>query len=311
MELRPLGFGEIFDRAVTLYIRNLVPFVAIVMVLVLPLAVLQYVIDVGSQPQFNAMIRVFENPALARTERVPTIFDSPGTLTTLGIVLLLSYAVSPFALNAVAVGVARLYRNRPVEFRACYEVVLARWPQILGVVGIDFLVILGFEIAAAILIAAVGLITLALGFAVPAIAPIVGLVAIFMVLILILPMLAPLIVALTFAMYAVVIEDRGVIESLLLGLSRVFNRAEFWRTVLFGIAVAAIVLGASTMFSMVGMVAAVFHLPALQAIIQSLPTAVVNPLAVVLFAVYYFDVRIRREAFDLEAGLERLTAQPA
>ena len=32
MELRPLGFGEIFDRAVTLYIRNFVPFAAIVMV---------------------------------------------------------------------------------------------------------------------------------------------------------------------------------------------------------------------------------------------------------------------------------------
>jgi hypothetical protein len=26
----------------------------------------------------------------------------------------------------------------------------------------------------------------------------------------------------------------------------------------------------------------------------------------VLLAVYYFDVRIRREGFDLEAGLERL-----
>jgi hypothetical protein len=33
---------------------------------------------------------------------------------------------------------------------------------------------------------------------------------------------------------------------------------------------------------------------------------------VILLAIYYFDVRIRREAFDLEASLERLTAaQPA
>jgi len=32
----------------------------------------------------------------------------------------------------------------------------------------------------------------------------------------------------------------------------------------------------------------------------------------VLLSVYYFDVRIRREGFDLEAALDRLTApQPA
>jgi hypothetical protein len=312
MELRPLGFGEIFDRAVTLYIRNFVPFVAIVMVLVLPLAVLQYVVDVGSQPQFDAMIRIFENPILARTQRIPTMFDSPRTLAAMGILLLLSSTIWPFVLNAVAVGVARLYRGRPVEFRACYDVVLARWLQILGVIGMELLVFAGWYIVVGLLGVALVLITMSLGAAMPAFGPVIGLFAALLVLLVMLPPIAPLVVAFTFAMYAVVIEERAVIDALVLGFSRVFNRREFWRALLFAVAVCAIGLGASTMFSMLGIVAAMFRLPALQAIIQALPMAIISPLTVVIFAIYYFDVRIRREAFDLEAGLERLTAaQPA
>lgn len=308
VELRPLGFGEIFDRAVTLYIRNFVPFAAIVMVLVIPLAILQYVIDLASQPQFEAMIRILAHPSLARTEHVPTIFDSPDSLAAFAAVLLLSYAIWPFVMNAVAVGVARLYRDRPVEFRACYEVVLRRWPQIVGVMGVEFLVVLGWYVAAVLVAMAIVFVVVALGAALPAFAFVLGLTAFLLVFALMLPLLAPLVVALTFAMYAAVIEERGVVASLLLGFSRVFNRAEFWRALLFAIAVGAVVVGASTMFSMLGILAAFIHMPGLQAVIQTLPNAVISPFAVVLLAIYYFDVRIRREAFDLETSLERLTA---
>lgn len=303
MELRPLGFGEIFDRAVTLYIRNFVPFVAIVMVLVLPLAVLQYVIDVGSQPQFDAMIRVFQNPAAARVGGLPTIFDSPSTLAALGIVLLLTYTVWPFVLNAVAVGVARLYRNRPVGFRACYEVVLRRWLQVVGVILMELLILIcWYAVFFIVVMIFAGVASYFAGGAIV----LVAVVAVLFFCAFLLT-LAPLFLALTFAMYATVLEERPVIESVGLGFYRIFNSGEFWRAVLFAIAAAAIILGASTMFSMLGLAAALLHLPLLQAVIQSLPTAIINPLAVVIMAVYYFDVRIRHEAFDLEAGLERLS----
>ena len=57
MELRPLGFGEIFDRAITLYIRNFLPFAGIVAVVVLPIAVLQYFIDTSSMTQFDQAMK--------------------------------------------------------------------------------------------------------------------------------------------------------------------------------------------------------------------------------------------------------------
>ena len=312
MELRPLGFGEIFDRAVTLYLRNFVSFAGIVMVLVVPLAILQYIIDRNSQPQFDMLIRIFQHPQIARDEQMPSYFSSPVMIVAFIAVFVLTYAVWPFVLNAVAVGVARLYRGRPVEFRACYAIALARWKQIIGVVGIEFLVILGWYTVTVIIALIIVLGAVLLGTAAPQIAVLLGAIAVLVVLFLMLPVLAPLVVALTFSMYATVIEERPVIESVRLGFVRVFNRTEFWRALLLSIAAGAIVLGASTTFSALSIVAAIFHLTALRAIIETIPQLVISPFGIVLLAIYYFDVRIRREAYDLEASLERLTAaQPA
>jgi hypothetical protein len=312
MELRPLGFGEIFDRAVTLYLRNFVPFAAIVMVLVVPFAILQYIIALGSGPEMDVMFRVLQNPQVARVGHIPTLFDSPAGVAAFIVVMLVGYLLSPFVMNAVAVGVARLYRARPVEFRACYEVVIRRWLQILGLLGLEFLVIMGWYVAAIVVAIAIVFITMAITTTLPAIAVIVGVVAFLGVFFLMLPLLAPLLVALGFAMYAVVIEDQNPVAALLLGFSRVFNRAEFWRAVLFSLATGAIILGASSIFSLLSIFAAFVHWPLLEAVVQTLPTAVINPFAVVLFAIYYFDVRIRREGYDLESSLEHLGAtQPA
>jgi hypothetical protein len=312
MELRPLGFGEIFDRAVTLYIRNFIAFAAIVMVLVLPLAILQYFLDRAAQPQFDAILKVFTNPGHTVTQRFPTPYDSPVTIAILVITLLVVYLIWPFSLNAVAVGVARLYRNRPVDFRACYDVVLRRWQQILGLMLVELLVLIGWYVAVILIMVAVFVAVAALSTASSVFAVWFGFAGFVIVFLAMIPLLAPLFVALTFAMYATVIEGIPVIASLLLGFARVFNRSEFWRATLFAIAAGAVVAGASMVFSVLGMVAAFAHLPSVEAIIESLSRAVIGPFGVVLLAIYYFDVRIRREGFDLEASLERLAgAQPA
>jgi hypothetical protein len=307
MELRPLGFGEIFDRAVTLYIRNFLPFAAIVAVLIVPLAILQYVLDLSSQPEFDAMLRILMHPKLATTTPIPTIFNSPLTIVVFAVLMFATYAVWPFALNAVAVGVARLYRNRPVEFRACYEVVLGRWQQIVAMIGIDLLILLCWYVVVFIVVMIfAGFLALFAAGATGAVffGVMIGLIGFFVLL----PSLAPIFVALTFAMYSTVIERRPVIESVGLGFERVFNRGEFWRAVLFSLAALAVMLAGSTIFGFIGLIAAVAHLPLLQALIESLARAIITPFAVVLLAIYYFDVRIRREAFDLETSLERLTA---
>ena len=306
MELRPLGFGEIFDRAVTLYIRNFVPFAAIVMVLIVPFAILQYVLALTEQPEYAAMINVLINPSSARGTHIPTILDSPSAVAVTLLVVLFAYLIAPFVMNSVAVGVARLYRNRPVEFRACYAAVLHRWPQILALMALEFVVVIGWYVGVVIVVMAFVFIAIALATYVPVLGFALAIVAFVVTFILALLLLAPLLVALAFAMYAVVIEERDAIAGLQLGFARVLNRTEFWRALLFAIAVGAITFGASTMFSVLAILAAMVHMAALQAVVQTLPTALINPFVVIVFAIYYFDVRIRREGYDLEASLERL-----
>jgi hypothetical protein len=314
MELRPLGFGEIFDRAVTLYIRNFIPFAAIVAVMIVPLAILQYIVDVASQPQLSLMWRFYTHLGSAQPPiaQMPTLFGSPGTVGALALLAMLTYLVWPFTLNAVAVGVARLYRNRPVEFRACYEAVLHRWLQILGTIGFALLVFIGCYIAFFVVVIASILLTGIFTLAGPVMGTFFGVLIVTVDVAGFIVSFALLLVVMTFAMYATVIEERPVIESVGLGFARVYNRTEFWRALLFAISVGAVILGSSAMFGAIGLVAAFAHLPLLQSAIESLTRAIVSPFAAVLLAVYYFDVRIRREAFDLETSLERLAAtQPA
>lgn len=310
MELRPLGFGEIFDRAVTLYIRNFIPFAGIVAVLIVPLAILQYILDTLEGPQLDAMIQILEHPERARTEHLPTVLDSPASIAITFVSVFVAYLIWPFALNAVAVGVARLYRGKPVEFRACYEAVLHRWLGVIAMLGIELLVLLGWYLATIIVGVAAALVTAPFIAAAPALIAVMVILVVIVVLAM-LVLLAPLAVALAFCMYGVVIEERSVGNAVALGFARVFNRNEFWRSVLFALAAGAIVMGASLMISTISLVVIFAHLFFLEVLLDSLARAAIAPFGVVLLAVYYFDVRIRREGYDLEVGLDRLAAGAA
>ncbi|HEY1656060.1 MAG TPA: hypothetical protein VGF86_13200 [Candidatus Tumulicola sp.] len=304
MELRPLGFGEIFDRAITLYVRNFRPFFAIVLVLIVPLAVVQYFIDSSQSVQLEAMIRVLQHP----DAKVPTpaLFGSPTEIVTLLLVAFVFYLLWPFALDAVAVGVARLYGNRPVEFSACYRTVLPRWGAILGTLLLQLGIFIAWYVAffmiafLSVLVAAVfARAWLPLG--------IVGFTLAILIVLAALLILAPIFIALTFAMNAVVIERSGPLAAIASGFARVFTRKEFWRAVLFALAAFAVLAGASLVISVLVWVALLLHAIAVEVIVGSLLRAAFAPFSIVLIAVYYFDVRIRREGFDLEAELEQLT----
>ncbi|MBV8155680.1 MAG: hypothetical protein JO241_11120 [Candidatus Eremiobacteraeota bacterium] len=310
MELRPLGFGEIFDRAITLYIRNFLPFAGIVGVIIVPLAVLQYFVDQSSVPQWDQMMQVLAHPDQTPPPPVlPSFLTSPAALALFVLLIAVVWFLWPFALNACAVGVARLYRGRPVEFVPCYQASLRRWPAVVGLLLIEVALILAWYLAFVIVSALAIIVAVALA----RVAIVLGVLAgIFAggVIIAGLLTIAPTVVALMFAMNSIVIEEQPVFSAIGLGFSRVFNRQEFWRSVLFAIAAGAVMIGASTLISVVVMVAMVAHLVALEVVLSSVFRAAVAPFSVVLLAIYYFDVRIRREGYEIEAGLDRLAGTP-
>jgi len=305
MELRPLGFGEIFDRAVTLYIRNFVAFAGIVLVMIVPFAVFEYVMAVASQPEFDAFIHVFTHPHDPQPPP-PVAFTSPAWIAGIAGVALIFLCIWPFVCSAVVVGVARVYGGLPIEFRACYAAVLARWKQIAGLTFVQAIAVIAWYLATVLLLVVIFVPIVTMGAALPRVALVAAVIVAIAAFFAAFALLAVLIVATSFATYSSVIERRDVFDALRTGFSRVFNRSEFWRALLFSIAASAVVTGASMSLGVIGLAATLLHLPALRAAIDSISEAVLAPFGVVLFAVYYFDVRIRHEAFDLEASLDRL-----
>ena len=307
MELRPLGFGEIFDRAITLYVRNFWPFLAIVLVLIVPLAVMQYVLDSSQTAQFDQAMRILTHP----NSPPPVLANlfSPGELGAIAAIVLLYFALWPFVFVAVAIGVARLYRGRAVEFGACYRSVLPHWGAILLTELVAVVVFLLWYAALFVVLVLAGALTVLLSQA----AVVLGVLAFIAVLILALAFLlalALILIALAFAMDAVVIEGVGPWHAIASGFGRVFAGKELGRALLFALASFAVLFGGSLVISAVALFAMLAHAVAVEVILSALLRAAITPFSVVLIAVYYFDVRIRREGYDLEAEMERIASPP-
>jgi hypothetical protein len=306
MELRPLDFGGIFDRAIVLYVRNFVAFAGIVTATIVPVAIVQYFVLVGAQPQLDATLDVLQHPERLRTEHVPTLFDSPLMLAIAIASALFGYYMLAFAVGAVAAGVGRLYRGRPVEFRACYEAVLRRWSSIVAVVGIAVLVLIAAYVGA-ILIVAVPL------FAVASVANswFGSLVAVAVTGMVVTITFALLLVGVTSAcaIDGTVVENCSAAASLQLTFARIFNRSEFGRALLCGFAVGAI---ATVSFAFVDTVAflGLSRWPAAYVALDAFARIFVIPFLALVLATYYFDVRVRREGFDMETALQRGPEEP-
>ena len=120
--------------------------------------------------------------------------------------------------------------------------------------------------------------------------------------------LAPIFIALTFAMNAVVIERSGPIAAIASGFSRVFTRNGILACAAFSFAAVAVLVRRidRNRGARLGRLAAACYRGG--GVLGSLLRAAFAPFSIVLIAVYYFDVRIRREGFDLEAELEQLAS---
>lgn len=306
MELRPLDFGGIFERAIALYVRHFAPLAGAVAVAIAPVAVVQYVTFLREQPALDATLDVLQHPERLRTEHVPTLFDSPGTLAILIASALFGYYMLAFGVGAVAAGVARVYRDQPVTLRACYERVLARWSSIVVLVGVAVLALVAAYLVAVLIVAIpVFAISALASHALPSILPFAVAATIFAILFALLVIM----VVSACAIDASIVEDRGAAVSLRLTFARIFKRAEFSRALLCAFAVAAI---ASLCFAIVDSLVylGLSRWPAASVALDALARTLVVPFLAVVLALYYFDARVRHEGFDLEHTLRQRGDEP-
>jgi hypothetical protein len=298
MELRPMTLGEIFERAIALYARNFLSFVALVGVTIVPVAIAQYVVAVRQQSQLDAMIDLLAHPERLRTEQIPPI--PPQTLAVTAASVLFGYVMLAFAFSAVAAGVARRYGGEAVSFRACYHAVLRRWLSVLGVVAMAVLVLLAAYVASIAVVAIPVFATAAFASsALPFLAPFVVMGMLFAVTF----VLLLLVVTSSGALCAILVERCSTMSSVALASARALNRRELGRGLFCAFGVGVISLAASTVVDVAALVG-LSRWPAAYVALGASERSVVVPFVATVLTVYYFDVRLRYQSFDLDAESE-------
>jgi hypothetical protein len=303
LPLRPLGIGEIFDRTITLYVRHFGLFTLIMLVVVLPLTVASYFSTYGSGA-YQQVLQQASHPASTPSPvMLSRLLQFEGILM---LVLLLQLLLLPFANTAAASAVADLYRAKRPTWRQSYAAALRRWPAILGaefmtVVIMGAAVLAGAFVFGAIFAAGIFVVR-GSTFAIIAFGVVMAIFVIAWLL-----ALALTIFAMGFAFISIVVEDAGVFTAISSGFSRIFNRGELGRAVLVFLALIAISIG---LYIVLGIAAALAqgltHSLALYGIVTAPISILSSTFTALLFAVYYFDVRVRREGLDMQTQLDRL-----
>jgi len=294
-ELRPLSLGELLDRAFALYRRNFWLFAGIMIVPACLLAPVQvaYLRSTGlpipwkpmSSPQPNmsfSFVFIFANWIL--------------------------YAV---AQSATTYAVADAYLGRAATVRGSYGRIRGHFWRIMGITlnvglrvfGLMFLLVLGAAAGAGALIAVTrGAIS----------SMVAGLLALVLVLV-------AFALAIAFSMRyalslpaALIEEIKGsasIRRSVLLSDGR---RGQIFLAVLLGILLvyATVLLFQGPFYAAVAIAQIKGHLPFWIALAMSVSSAIggaiAGPLMMIILVIFYYDVRIRKEAFDLQQMMASL-----
>jgi hypothetical protein len=313
VNLRPMTIGEMLDRAFTVYFRNALVLTAALIVVLVPMLVLNYL---GQRDLLGLDLKMIDatmkNP---NAPPPPPDFNQlmsyyTTSLPYLGLTMMLATFALPFANSAIIAGISRSYLGQPVRFADCYRDAFARWQHILllAVLWIVALVV-GVIVAYIALI----IIFVVIAFAGAAILPKAPAVAGVIFAVFFIPALLWLVIsslqiylawALSFA--AITLEHVDPVKAFASGFSRVFGRGTYWRSA----GVAAAMLGIVLVFELIvgAAIAALFlwlklstdSAPLALSGFSGLASAVITPLSFAIVAMYYYDIRIRREGFDLD-----------
>lgn len=309
--MRPLSLGEVFDRAFSLYFKHIAAFTSLVAIVVLPMAVLSYL---QSRDLIGVYVTLFQQ-AMQHPSKPPDVAALQSVQTggpLLAVQYLLLFVGLPIAQAAVVFAVSKIYLGLPVDLAGSYRFALSRWLAIL------ILIVLWTVIAvvAVVVVAIVfGFLSFVIGFTfVRAAGPnpfFAGSAAIFFIgcVVVGLGFGAIVYLASIFSFIAVVVEGADPVAAFASGFRRIFSSGQLWRAFAVALALFAINFGASLVTVGAGVIGVLLlKTPALYAISMGLLSLFFTPFAMVAAAVFYYDVRIRHEGYDLQMMAERFAA---
>jgi hypothetical protein len=259
--LRPLNIADILDTSIRLYRQNFAAFLGITAVVYIPVTIAQMAFAYATGSSLLSSPGAANSPDVL-LRQLATMWPALASL------IIVSMLAVPLAQGALAIAVSRRYLNEPVTVADAYSAIGPRWSVL---------------ILTALL---VGLIEM-LGLVMCAI-PCVYVSIIFL-----------------FVTPIIVIEGLGVTASM--GRSVELVRDEWWRCfwtcLLLGVIVALVAGIVSMPLRAIAVIALAHDMALAQAVsagIQSAITLIVQPVASAGLVLLYYDLRIRKEGFDLE-----------
>ena len=301
------------DRAFHLYFKHIVLFTAIVGIVIVPSVLFSYF---STRDLIGAYIALFQQ--MINSPRSTPDIAKLSQYQPSDVLIVVQYALLflgfPFAYGAVVSAVSKAYLGLPVSFKDSYGHAFSRWLWILllifmwgiafGVVGFGLIVSVGIVIA----ILSAGVVTLGQYSAFLGV-----LLGIFLIIVALAAIAFFIMLYLTAAVsfISVVIEQIDPIAAFGMAFARLFSKQQFWRGFVLALALMGINFGATTVLAGTGAVLAfMLKSPALYLTFASLTSLFFGPFAVVAAAVFYYDIRIRREGYDLQMLVDRF-ARPA
>ena len=303
--LRPLGLGEVLDRAVTLCVRHFVPLSAIYLVYAVPFAVIAYY----ATRDFQALLQTMTD-AIQQSAATGKPADQAQIARALGrgsgfngwtlAVVVATVLIGPFPAAALIEATAGTYLGRTVTFAGAYRAAAGRWASLIGVnllyfaAGSLLYVALAFVLVFLFFgLAFVGSTLHAIGIAIDVfVGLLVALVA------LAFGVVATL--AFQISYFTCVVERANPVVAFAQGVSRVFVGVGLQRSLIVGAAFVAIGIGISVV-SLVGqsLLVGVLHSGIAGTVYATLVRIATAAFTTAFIGIFYFDLRVREEGLDL------------
>lgn len=305
LDLRPLGLGELLDRTFTLYRNNFFLFIGIMALPETIIVLATLVFSLATRNTLNGFATAPQNPPVDPRQALATAGAVFGSALIFYLVYALIYVA---AVCATTFAVAAVYLGQPSSIRDAYRKIRGRIGTLIGFFALMFVILFAvWTVMVVVLVIAIAATTAILG----AVSQILATLAVVLVFLGISALAVWILMRFSLALPVLLLEQRGAVDSL--ARSGSLTQGHRGRVFLGIIVIFAIALGINTAITVPTAIPFIFitikgsFMPAWLVIAQSLAGGVAGtltgPLLSIALALIYYDVRIRKEAFDLELML--------
>jgi hypothetical protein len=267
--------------------------VLVLAVVAIPGAVVAYFINFD----FTQWLLAIERHAIPTVPAIPTHVPGAQISPLAALVSLVSSLVQLLSATACTIAAGEIYRSHTITPREAFR---KAWPR-MGAQLVTTCALIGITIAGVIaIVLLLVLLTLPLaGMFAQRGSPIAVIYVIVLSLIVIfIGMMWVLVAEMAFA--SVALENASVGFALRMAMKRTLAKAMFWRSALIALSFTAVTLVCSLVLGAIaGGLDGLLHTQLFEATFTPLGQIIVEALTTCYLVVYYFDVRVRHEGYDL------------